>query len=204
MRLNVAFIPPDQVLDQAVLLSRQIASENDAYFILNQRDYLGHITIYSPEYAEEQTDNVIKALEELSKSFQPINFKFLKLASRQGYIGIEYKRTSEIQDVHEKLVNTLNPLRQGLVRDKYKNQDYKMNFSKEQIDNIEQYGYPDAMKLYKPHLTITRLKNEDVAKTITTGLNQNFEDFTVNKIGIYKMGEHGTATALISGVNLGA
>ncbi|MDO8579371.1 MAG: DUF1045 domain-containing protein, partial [bacterium] len=108
---------------------------------------------------------------------------------------------SGIQQAHEKIVSVLNPLREGRIRDKYK--EYHMEFNSEELENIEKYGYPGAMDLYNPHLTITRLKDENKAKEILSTIEWDISGFTVNKIGVYKMGEHGTCRELIKEFNLG-
>lgn len=72
-----------------------------------------------------------------------------------------------------------------------------MDFTPEQKENIKKYGYPDAMSLYFPHLTIIRLKDELLAKKISKDINWNISEFIVNKLAIYEMGEHGTCRKLV-------
>jgi len=84
------------------------------------------------------------------------------------------------------------------VREKYtQNNSYQMNFTNEQLSNIRKYGYPDAMSLYHPHLTLIRLKDEDIALEISETLKWNFIDIKVKEIAIFRMGEHGTCTEIV-------
>ena len=60
----------------------------------------------------------------------------------------------------------------------------------------------NSMNLYFPHLTIIRLKDEPLAKTISEGIIWDIPEFTVEKIAIYKMGEHGTCRELVKEFSL--
>ena len=104
-----------------------------------------------------------------------------------------------IKSLHEETVRKLNPFRAGHIREKYRpGSDYHLDFSKEQLKNIAEYGYPDAMSLYKPHITIIRLKDnslaETIAKTISWGEPTHF---IVDKLATYTMGESGTCKDLV-------
>lgn len=90
----------------------------------------------------------------------------------------------------------LNPLREGHYEKKYDDPDYRAKIGEEQKKNIEEYGYPRTMNLYSPHLTITRLKEASVAGQAASELQWDL-DFTVDTIGVYKMGANGTCTDLV-------
>lgn len=200
IRLNTAFIPPKEVSEKAIELSKAISSSADAYFVLDGIQSYPHITIYPPEYPEENVAKLLETVDQITKSLSQLDFKFKNLDSGQGYLGVAFEHSDEIQQVHEKLVSVLNPLREGRIRDKYA--EYYMKFNSEQLQNIERYGYPGAMNLYNPHLTITRLKNEDEAEQALSDIRWDILEFMVNKIGVYKMGEHGTCRELVKEFNL--
>ncbi len=200
VRLNTAFIPPKEVGEKVIELSKAIGNLADTYFVLDGIQLYPHITIYPPEYPEENIPRVLETVEKLSGSLSLIKFRFKNLDSGQRYLGLAFEYSDAIQQTHEKIVNTLNPLRQGHVRDKYA--EYHMEFSPDQLQNIEKYGYPDAMNLYNPHLTITRLKDENKTEEIISTINWDIPEFVVDKIGVYKSGEHGTCRELIREFNL--
>ena len=204
IRLNTAFIPPKEVSEEVIELSKVIGNQADAYFVLDGINFYPHITIYPPEYPEKNVPRVLEVIEGLVSLIRPrfnsIAFKFTKTKLGQGYFGLVFEHSVEIQRVHEEIVQALNPLREGRIRDKYV--EYHMEFNSRQLQNIEKYGYPGAMDLYNPHLTITRLKDEDRFKEILSTVKWDISEFTVDKIGVYKMGEHGTCRELIKGFNL--
>ena len=200
VRLNTVFIPPEEVSEKAIELSKVIGNQADTYFILDGINFYPHITIYPPEYPEENISKVLEVVEKTSGSLNSLKFKFKNIDSGQGYLGVAFEHSEEIQQTHEKIVSALNPLREGRVRDKYV--EYYMEFNSGQLQNIEKYGYPGAMDLYNPHLTITRLKDENEAKEILSTIKWDILEFMVNKIGVYKMGEHGTCRELVKEFNL--
>jgi len=199
-RLNTAFIPPKEISEKAIELSKAISNSTETHFVLDGVNFYPHITIYAPEYPEEKMSEVLEAVEQVSKSFFPIKFKYKRIDSLQGYIGISFDQAPEIKAIHKQIVEALNPLREGRIREKYS--EYQMQFTDAQLKNIKEYGYPDEMNLYDPHLTITRLKDEDKTEEIIPTINWDIPEFVVSKIGVYEMGENGTCKELIKEFNL--
>lgn len=195
VRLNTAFTPPKEVSGKAIELSRAISSEVESYFVLDGIQFHPHITIYPLEYPEENILKVLGIVERTVKSIEPVKFQYKRLETHQGYIGVEFEHFSQIQKIHEGIVNALNPLREGYIREKYN--DYQMEFTSNQLESIRRYSYPDAMALYNPHLTITRLKDENEAEEILSTIKWDIPEFIIDKIGVYKTGEHGTRRELL-------
>lgn len=199
IRLNTAFILPEDILERVVQLSRELSNKSETYFTLDNLNFYPHITIYPPVYPENNVDRVLKELEILTSKLHSVNLIFTDIQTIQGWIGIYFDLTLELKRLHQEIVGRLNPLREGALRDKYKNgSDYMMNFSNEQVRNIQSYGYPDAMTLYKPHLTITRFKNESIAEQVADKIKWDISDFIVERIGVHLTGEHGTCTKRIA------
>lgn len=199
IRLNSVFKPPKDVIEKAILLSREIGQANKPLFILDGIEFHPHVTIYSPEYPESNIDKVFKVVEEVSNNTERTKLNFKQISSGDGYISIGFENSPEIKNIHEGVVTKLNPLRGGHLMEKHQeNLDrYDEDFSPERLESIRKYGYPDAMDLYKPHLTIIRLKDKRLAEKIAKKLNREINQFIVDKIAVYTMGENGTCRELI-------
>lgn len=203
VRLNIVLKPPEAVTNKAIALSREVGKDNEVFFVLDGVQFYPHITVYSPKYPESNIDKVLNAVEEIANNTTSFKFWFQKVSSEQGSIVIEFNYSPAIKSFHEITVQKLNPLREGHIRKKYQEgSDYHMSFSLEQKENIKKYGYPDSMSLYSPHLTITRLKEESLAGAVLKSINWDITQFTVDKIAVYKMGEHGTCKELVKEFNL--
>ena len=202
VRLNITFKLPENIAEKAIGLSREISKNNEAFFVLDNVQFHPHITIYSPEYPEKNLGKALEKVAEIASNTEKVNLTLKGIISGQGFIGVKFNYTQEIKKIHERIVLELNSLREGYIREKYTVDDYKMNFTQEQQENIKKYGYPDSMGLYLPHLTIIRLKDEQLAKAVLEEIRWDILEFTIEKVAIYEMGEHGTCRELVKKFNL--
>ena len=198
VRLNIAFKPSKNVIEKVVSISREIGKNNGIFFVLDNIQFHPHITIYAPKYRKDDINKVLKDVKEIAKNTGNIEFQFQKASGGQGFIGVKFNYSPDIKKLHEKIVAKLNPLqKKDIKNENQESSDYHYNFSPEQKKNIKKYGYPDAMALYSPHLTITRLKNEFLTESILKNINWDIPVFTTNQIAVYEMGEHGSCKKLI-------
>ncbi len=202
IRLNIAFKLPKNVAERAIALSRGISQNNEESFVLDSIQFHPHITIYSPEYPGKNLDKVLEKTAEIARNTEKVNLISKGISSGQGFISVKFDYTPELKKIHEEVVLKLNPLREEHLRKKYTADDYKMRFTSEQQKNIKEYGYPNSMSLYFPHLTVVRLKDELLAETISEEIRWDISEFIVDKIAIYKMGEHGTCRELVKEISL--
>ena len=197
IRLNTAFKLPGDMAKAAIKLSKEISQKYEVFFVLDGINFYPHITIYSPEYPEDNLDKVLNAVEETTKDIEKIKFVFKKIKPHQGFIVIYFELSLEIKKIHEEIVLKLSPLREGRIRDKYKVDDFKMTFSPKEQEYIAKYGYANAMELYDPHLTTIRLKDELLAEKVAENLEWDIPEFIIDEIGIYRTGGHGTCRKLV-------
>lgn len=203
IRLNTAFNLPENITERVITLSRKISRDSEVFFVLDGIQFHPHITVYSPEYPESKIEKVLKIVKGIAINNSKVNFKFKHIGSGQGFISLVFDSSSEIKKIHEETIQRLNPLREGHIRQKYQEgSDYHVNFTPEQKENINKYGYPDSMSLYFPHLTIIRLKDESSAKTISEGISWEIPEFQIDKLAVYRMGEHGTCRELVKEFSL--
>ena len=198
IRLNVVFQPPTEMVKAAISLSRKINKDNESFFVLDGIMFYPHITIYSPKYPMLNRDVVSEMVKNIAMQFSKLSFKFKEIKSHQGFIGINFQNTPQIKEIHKKIVESLNPLREEHIRDKYERDDCHVRYSIKQQKNIKLFGYPDVLDLYQPHLAIIRLKDESMAKEIAKEIKWKSKEFFVSKLAIYTMGEHGTCSKLVS------
>jgi len=190
-RINLIFKLPKEVAEKAIFLSKEIGKHNDSFFVLNGINAYPHITVYSPIYKESRIGEIFKNIEKSKKNFK---LKFKGVGSSQGFISLIFENSPDIQKFHEEIVKALNPLRE---KDVLNGSDYNADFNEEQKGNIDKYGYPDAMDLYSPHLTIIRLKDENLAKSIAQEIKWDIPEFIINEVEFYKMGDNGICKEII-------
>ncbi|MBN2016190.1 2'-5' RNA ligase family protein [Candidatus Dojkabacteria bacterium] len=192
IRLNIAFKVPAEVRKYVISLSKDIIKGEKTHYVLDGKRYIPHLTIYSPEFPRERLEDIYGVLERIATNAHTLEFHFQKIDTGDAYIGAEFECTEQIMQFHRQIVRELSPLREGHLRPKYKDPKYLSTLTKEHVENIKNYGYPRVMKLYRPHLSFIRFEDEDVAKKIAEKINWNIHEFTVEEVGVYTMGEHGT------------
>lgn len=201
IRLNVALKVPNDAAERAIRLSHGIAEEHKAFFILDGEELHPHITVYSTEYPANNRDKIFESLKNVSRRNKSMNLRFTDFGAEYGWIGINIKNSREILNLHKEVITELNPLRDGHIREEYgepsRKHPIKIEFSPEQQENIDNYGHPMVMDLYKPHMTIIRLESVEEAATATEDLKWGVENFTATSLAAYRSGEHGTCRELI-------
>lgn len=196
-RINIAIVPAEKIAQSVVDMARVCTAGVESYFGVDGINFHPHLTIYPPEIPSEKLDVVIEALEKLLKPWEPFELEFGGIATNWGYIDVEIKPNEKLQKLHEQIVQTINPLREDRVREKYQDPNSIAHFSIQQKKLLFDYGYADALELYRPHLTFCRLENETEAADKASSLNWPHRSMTLDTIGIFKSGEHGTCVELI-------
>lgn len=173
VQLNIAFRVPEEVAKVAMKLSEEIAEKEDAYFVLDGVNYLFHITNYSVDVLEKNVEKMFEIIEKLAEDFSPVEFVFNKrINANLGWICVFFDCSQEIKNLHEAIVNAVSPLKKGQTA-------------------------PSMADSYDPHVTITRLKDFNIAKKVASEMKWEIEKFKSDAIGIFVSGEHGTCAKLL-------
>jgi len=191
--ISVGFSLPLAVHKTAIALSARIASQHKVLFKLGEQAFIPHVTLYFNEYPQASSDEIRELVREVSKSVAPISINFTKFFSGRGYVDISIERSKDLEKIHKKVVKLLFPLLKGHLREKYMSSAEKYNsYSDEQKQNIKLYGHPDVMGLYRRHLTLSRLEDENTAGKLITNMVWPISSCILDSIGVYEMGEHGS------------
>lgn len=194
VQLNIAFRMPEEVAQEAMKLSREIAEKEDAYFVLDGATYFPHATNYAVEFPEKNLEKIINTVQELVADFAPLEICATENIAEQGWVGVYFEYSQQFKEIHTAFVEKLSPLRENRIREKF---DIGTFSSEEEQENIEKYGHPWILNLYNPHLTITKLKDNIIAEKIARELEWKIEKFQIDSIGIFVSGEHGTCRKLL-------
>lgn len=194
IRISTVFEVPPDVIREAVRLCKDIIGHRKVFFELSEHALYPlqvhpHITIYSPEYPHRNLDQILEKAEEVAHASAPISFRFDRFeCSDDGYLFARFTLTPEIRSFQKKLIKELNPLREGHVSEFFED-----NLFDPQLPSfVVKHGEKNVLDAYKPHLTITRFLTPADAKTCSVGIQWGVTSFTVDRIGVYITGEHGT------------
>lgn len=123
-----------------------------------------HSTIYQCKLPEEKLSEAISRIESIAKKYSTFSFEYEGLNIKNEYVGIAYTKTPELEFFHEEIINTLNSLRNGLIRSTYV-EKRDLYSSKEQA-YIDQFGYPYVLDLYQPHIALIALENKAESSSV--------------------------------------
>lgn len=179
---------------RAMRTSKQLKKEG-GLFALGAKTFVPHLTIYMLDFPKKNERKVTATLRKLAKEARPIRFTSLRYRnSGGGYTDVLYKKNRSIIQLQKKIITAINPLREGVIRAKYKTG--LASLSKQVKKNIKMFGFSSLGREYKPHLTFTRFA--EGRKAILKDLPRQDFSFDANEIGLYHRGKHGTCKKLIA------
>lgn len=194
---NIAIVPSEAVTGRAISISKKLKRDG-GIFVLNKRLYSSHITIYMTKLPLRSLNEVSLVLRQLAATIKSIKLTGLDYHQHDGWVDVEYRRNKAIQELQKKIIKSINPFRQNLLR--ASELERLPGLPKQQAQYVKKYGYRGVFKYYRPHLTLTRLKSD---KDVISQLKKENFDFTANEIGIFYLGEYGSCKKMIAKFKLG-
>lgn len=204
IRLNTVLLPEGELLQVALKLAKKVSKDNEVLYFLDNVRYIPHLTIYAPEYPSKNLNKILSSVGNIAKKISPVPLKFEKYYYGEGWIGLGFRKTTEVKKLHELILRGLNPLREGRLRIKYEAELADGKYNTTQKKYINEYGYQNVLKNYHPHLSIARFEDFARAKEVCNLLPQSLVpvNAVVTKLGVGISGEHGTVTEMIKTFNL--
>jgi hypothetical protein len=188
---DIVLLPNEELAQKAISGSRLLASY-DALFTLEMGKFYPHMSLYMFQLNESDIPKVEIALKGIAALSQTILGKatryFLGEGFGVGYIDPEYEVTEELSSLQHGVIEAINPLRAGMREsDIIKMQDA----TGEKLENLKTYGYPAVGTLFRPHMTLTRLKAH-TPEALDVLPDSNTFTGAFDRIGLFEMGTNGT------------
>jgi len=150
------------------------------------------------EFPLKNVAKIKKSLRQLSAEIQPFHVSSSRYGEKVGYLAVYYKKSKKVKDLQKKIIDLINPLRQGLLREKT---ILKMSgFKKIELKNIKRYGFQNVDSEFAPHLTFTKLSPPN--KTALKKIKKTDFSFMVGQLALLRLGNHGTGRKLIATFDL--
>ncbi len=191
---NVVLLPPSDVFQKAINLSNSLKNYFNLEFVLDGKTRYPHITLYQLTILDSNYDKLILLLDQIFTYRKKISSKKTNLSSNGRFISIDVFNSKHLNDLHSEVVKKSNVLRKNTSQILIKGSD--------KVDYLKQFGSNGVFENFKPHITITRLKNEkDVVKALRS-LKVEKESVIFEKAAIGELADHGTVTKIIKEYNL--
>ncbi len=199
IRLNTVLIPEDKVQDNLVKLAKKIGINEKCLFHIDNNKFFSHITLYSPEYPTSNFEKVVTCVREISKRTEKTVLEFDGFVAKYGYLVMGFKKSKAINNLHKLVLQKLNPLREGRIREKYEKEIKDGKYTKEEVNNIKKYSYHHVLESYYPHLTLARFETDEIAQKVKSKLLEKIipRNITFPYIAVSEMGSNGTCTNIL-------
>lgn len=186
--LNIVILPDEKVSLEAVRLSQRLSEEFNSFFTLDAA-HIPHLSLYPARYPQKNRGALSAGLEKLASEAKrfPITLSgysfFANFIYWNALVDDAYRR------LHEQVVDTFNPLREGQITDVVRGIEFS---DPEQLKNVEEFGNPLVKKLFSPHITLARLVEPSEVELALQSLSDVELKFEVSEIAIGPFAEHGT------------
>lgn len=146
-------------------ISSEISKNYNSEYGVFGKGYVPHLTLYLFAAPLKNTKKMIKEIKKIAQKIDPFVLLVDKLIlSYDGWLMIDFKNSSKIAEYHRKVVNSINPLRDGILRKKYRKEKELSRHSEEEIEILKKYGDRHAMGSFHTHLSLAKIENMEDAK----------------------------------------
>ena len=198
-RLNTILIPEENAQNSILKLASRIFDGKEELFHIDNKTYYAHITLYSPEYPTHNVDKVFAAVQAMSNATKPLTLDFNDFHTGGGYLGLDFIKDKPIDRLHKMVLEKLNPLREGRIRDKYADEIKEGKYSPDEVKYIKKFGYHYVLNSYHSHLSLGRFSSEEIAVQVKSGLTKDLvpPQIIFSHIAVSEMGPNGTCTKIL-------
>jgi len=186
MEMDIVLLAPKKLSRSMGNSVQEIEKNVKLNVAVDDRKLLPHITLLHINLQPGQVKNVLEALRFLAKKHSKINLEFganyMGASIFRNFFHLGLKKSAKLYDLHESVVETISPIRNGKVPIpvKAKNSTQKSYFTK--------YGVGNILKFFNPHFTLGELKNVKDEEFVLKFLGaRKFPKFSVDRIGLAKV-----------------
>ncbi len=184
---DIALLPEPALAAKAIRSSQELAPMGTE-FTLGQEQYVPHVSLYMLPIKSSDLPAVCDKLAALAAQTPQIALEAKDYFQNNGYIGMDYPRTAQIDELQQAVLQAANPHRDGLRQE---SEAYLQTATGQTQKNLEAFGYESVGELFIPHLTFTRFSNHLPIPLEDMGAATAFSG-TFISLAIYELGPEGT------------
>jgi hypothetical protein len=189
---------PDEELTEKTLIASANLHILDVLVTLEMGKYFPHLSLYMCQLRIKDMPKIEETLRSVARAQPVLSLNASKYSVSEGYaagyVDPEYQVTEELRKLQRTVVEGINPLRDGMMaKDLLKPQDADGLM----LENLQKYGFAPIGKLFRPHITLTRLKDSN-ADVLSLLPDVGTFNGTFDRLGIFEMGDNGTCITQLS------
>ena len=194
---NVVITFNDSLTSELINLSQKISEIVPSRIVLNRENQIPHLTLYMTKYPQKNIEAVIEKIAMIANETKPFNMVFNKKTCHStGTIFIDPQISNSLFSLHTKLVDSLNPLREGLYNEDELNLPGRDEKAKSSLINFGMWAVKED---FIPHVSVGRVADPDNEGPIALSAlpeKINFETF-VDSISFVERGLNGTCKKIL-------
>lgn len=185
--LNCAVIPPPDVRALIAQLGKQLPP--DTPYVVDGVQFHPHLTLYMARFPTAALEQVVELLARTLRTQAPPRVVSTRLNVTPGrFVEVLADRTEELLGLHTAVVEALAPHRHSPGEPVH--EDYFGVYDARQQAMARRYGYDLALDLYRPHITVGRLRSP---KQVLSRLRGETFNFPVTDVGLFIANSDGAA-----------
>lgn len=155
--ISITLLPDKEMNSLVLTLNKELGEKFRLHEVDSNESEFAHISLYNATFPEHNCDVVQNSLREIFENIQSIELVPERINIKSRFVSVVFEKTLTLADLQDKILETLNPLREGLLQSKYtEKSEY---YSQEELLNAHTYGYPFCKDQFSPHMTIAELEN---------------------------------------------
>ncbi|MFA5828427.1 MAG: DUF1045 domain-containing protein [Candidatus Shapirobacteria bacterium] len=187
--VNVVFNIENPLHDDIVEISLEIRDKYGSDWFVDDQRYFLHHPLYLFAAPKKNERKIIEISKKFLKSLSKVDVTIENLFFNQsGLVMIKFNDNKQIYDYHCQSLDLFNPLREGLVREKYRNQSFVQTLEKDEQKKLKEYGHIYVLDRYEPHVTIARIRDLDVCQQIVNEYRERLvgKQSSINKLQVHE------------------
>lgn len=190
---DIVLLPSKELAEKTIAASNA-TRPYDSYFLLEDGKFYPHVSLYMFQLEESAVAQVRSMMNEVAAVTPAMQLRAVAYVHSIGYTDIEYEKTDQLHALQNTVVENVNPIRSGDTPESHMELQVAAN---DRLKNLQQYGYSAIGEAFRPHITLTRLKEHDTG--VLDLLREEPEAYSgrFDRIGLFEMGPHGTCVKQI-------
>lgn len=195
---NIVLLPSLELAQRAIAFSEQLA-EYGTVSTLHANGPVPHASLYMTQLKVADMERIKEILADIAARTPVFDLAANGYWLEARYFDADYKRTGELADLQMEIIDAINPIRDGM-REKDK---ARLSTTEGLVrENLEKYGYRGVGEMFRPHMTLTRFTDEELALDAIEKPDAHSFDGVFDRIGLFEMGDNGTCVRRIAEFNL--
>jgi 2'-5' RNA ligase len=196
---NIVILPSTNIAEKAIAASQLLAQKYPTFFTLKDGEYYPHVTLYMTQLKLADLDRAQLLLADLAAHNAPFMLQADRYELNHGYFDANYECPHSLEALQMAVIGAINPIRDGM---REKDKQHLLEALGLEQENLQKYGYRGVGELFRPHVTLTRLTNDQPVDTSILPAPHEFSG-TFVRLGLFEMGDNGTCVRKIAEFPLG-